>query len=162
MSTVRQPYTAVSIRFLTGFSCQPVTITEPPFCNWPPFDFSCTFLILLSLRNYRDLGEMIMIPCLHFFRKTFCPLFIVITRTKFWTHLFAICGNAPSCRIQSPTAHCQNDVTSRSGKTEAKTRFGRLWSGEWKFLWRQQIILLHPRRSYSCGNFALIFLGTHI
>ena len=54
------------------------------------------------------------------------------------------------------------NVASRSVETETKTRFARLWSGEWKFLWRQRVMLLHPRRSSSSDNFALMSLGTHI
>ena len=71
--------------------------------NGRVLDFSCPFLILSSLRNYRDLGEMSLCICLHFYLKIFCSLFIVIACRKFWTDLFAICGNAPSRRIQSPT-----------------------------------------------------------
>ena len=48
---------------------------------------------------------MTIILCLHFYLKIFCPLFVVIACTKFWTDLLAICGNAPSCQIQSPTVH---------------------------------------------------------
>jgi len=42
------------------------TITEQPFCNWTLLYFSCPSLILSSLRNYRDLGEMTLILCVHF------------------------------------------------------------------------------------------------
>ena len=55
-----------------------LTITEPPFCNWALFDFSCTFPVLSSLWNYWDMGEMTLILCINFYLKVFSPLFIVI------------------------------------------------------------------------------------
>ena len=70
------------------------TITEQPFCNSTQLHFSCPFLMFSSLRNYRDLGEMTLILCLHFCLKTFCPLIIVVGCRRFWTHLFAICQTA--------------------------------------------------------------------
>ena len=73
--------------------------------------FLLPFLILSSLWNHRDLGEMTLILCLHFYLKTFCPLFIVIPCRKFWTDLFAICGNALSHQIQSPMIQYQKDIT---------------------------------------------------
>ena len=46
------------------------------------FDFSCTFPVPLSLRDYRDLGETTLILCLYFI------LFIIYCR-MFWTDPFA-------------------------------------------------------------------------
>ena len=58
--------------------------------------------------------------CLNFYLKTFCPLFVVIACRRFWTDLFAICGNTPSRRIQSPTTHYQK--TSRRVRVKPKQR----------------------------------------
>jgi hypothetical protein len=138
------------------------TITEPPFCNWTLLDFSCPFLILPSLRNYRDMGEMSLCLCLKFYLKTFCPLFVVIACRRFWTDLFAILWQRAEPPNSKSDGAIPKQVASRPGETETRTRFARLWSGEWKFLWRQRVLLLRRRRPSSSGNFALISLGTYI
>ena len=96
------------------------------------------------------------------FEFIFEDILPVIACRRFWTDLFAICGNTPSRRIQSPTTHYQKMSRHVRVKPKQKTRFARLWSGEWKFLWRQRVMLLHLRRSSSSDNFALMSLGTHI
>jgi hypothetical protein len=140
----------------------PTTITEPPFCNWTLLDFSCPFLILPSLRNYRDMGEMSLCLCMKFYLKTFCPLFVVIACRRFWTDLFAILWQRAEPPNSKSDGAIPKQVASRPGETETRTRFARLWSGEWKFLWRQRVLLLRRRRPSSSGNFALISLGTYI
>ena len=80
----------VSDRTKTGpdRTVETLTITEPPFCNWTLFDFSCTFPVLSPLQSYRDLREMTLILCLDFYLKVFFPLFIIMAFRMFWTDLF--------------------------------------------------------------------------
>jgi len=101
--TTRQLHNEGLRHYLIRWCTYETTITEPPFCNLSLSVFFYFFFILISLWNYRDLGEMTVNVCL-FYLEIFYPLFIVIACRWFWTHLFVICGNAPSCWIQSPTA----------------------------------------------------------
>ena len=104
------------------------TITEPPFCNWTLLDFSCPFLILPSLCNYRDIGEMSLCMCLKFYLRTF---FIVIACRRFWSDFFLqFYGNAPSRRIQSPMVQYQN----KSGWNQNKDAFCALMERRMKIL----------------------------
>src|ERR1700691_560711 len=78
---------------------------------------------------------MTLSSCLNFYLKTFCPLFVVIACRRFWTTIFAICGNTSSRRIQSPTTHYQKNIMSHSGETETKTRFATFME------WRMKILV---------------------
>jgi len=69
-------------------------------------------------------------------------------------------------RAEPPNSKSDDAIPKRrrvvSGWNRNKTRFGCLWSGDWKFLWRQRVLLLPRQRSSSSRKFALISLGTHI
>ena len=79
------------------------TITDQPFCNFTLFLFFISFLTITSLRNYWDEGYLTLSLSPRFYLEKFCSVFVVIACSRFWTDLFAICGNTLSCRIQSPT-----------------------------------------------------------
>ena len=80
------------------------------FWNWALFNFSCTFLVLSSLRNYQDLGEMTLILCFNFYLKVFCPLLIVMACRMFWTDLFANLWQ----HAELPTRNSKSDALKHS------------------------------------------------
>jgi len=104
------------------YRCRRVTITKPPFCNWTLLDFSCPFLILPSLRNYRDMGEMSLWLCLKFYLKTFCPLFVVIACRRFWTDLFAILWQ----RAEPPNSKSDGAIPKQVASRRVKPKQGRV------------------------------------
>ena len=59
------------------------TITDQPFCNFSLFLFSFSFLILTSLRSYRDEGYITLSLSLRFYLEKFCSVFVVIACHRF-------------------------------------------------------------------------------
>ena len=84
--------------------------TQTIYYHWTTFLQLNTFWFLLHFPNPLILSELLgsgRNDSKFMFEFLFEDILPVIACRRFWTDLFAICGNTPSRRIQSPTTHYQ-------------------------------------------------------